>query len=159
MKYVLVTGAYGGIGRAVVKELRNAGCFVFALDLKVEEKEENVMPIEVDLTDEVSVQKAFEIVKSVTDELYGVLHFAGIYALDSLVEISDEKFKKIFEVNVFGVYRINKAFLPLLKKGSKILITTSELAPLDPFQRIQHNTRGARGRGRNHVQPRKRDGV
>ena len=32
-----------------------------------------------------------------------------------------------------GVFLINKTFLPLLKKGSKILITTSELAPLDPL--------------------------
>ena len=32
-----------------------------------------------------------------------------------------------------GVFLINKVFLPLLKCGSKILITTSELAPLDPL--------------------------
>lgn len=133
MRYVLVTGAYGGMGRAVVNALKNAGYFVFALDLKVEEREENVMPIEVDLTDEGSVQRAFECVKSITDELYAVLHFAGVYTLNSLVEISEEKFKQLFEVNVFGVYRINKAFLPLLQKGSRILITTSELAPLDPL--------------------------
>ena len=61
------------------------------------------------------------------------MHFAGIYALDSLVEISEEKFLRIFEVNLFGVFRINKTFIPLLKNGSKILITTSELAPLAPL--------------------------
>ena len=34
---------------------------------------------------------------------------------------------------MFGIYRINKTFLPLLQKGSKIIITSSELAPLDPL--------------------------
>ena len=36
-------------------------------------------------------------------------------------------------VNVFGVYRINKVFQPLLFTGSRIIITSSELAPLDPL--------------------------
>jgi short-subunit dehydrogenase len=47
--------------------------------------------------------------------------------------MSEERFMKIFEVNLFGVARINKIFLPLLKKDSRILITTSELAPLAPL--------------------------
>ena len=145
MKYVVVTGAYGGMGRAVVKELKNKGYFVFALDLKVEEQEQNVMPIEVDVTDEKSVKNAYEKVKTVTGELYAVLHFAGIYTLNSLVEISEEKFKQVFDVNVFGVYRINKTFLPLLKSGSRVLITTSELAPLHPlpFTGLYAVTKGA----------------
>ena len=133
MKYVLVTGAYGGMGRAVVKELKNAGYYVFALDLKCGEQEDNVMPIETDITDENSIQKAYEKVKEVTDELYAVLHFAGIYTLNSLVEINEEKFKRLFDVNLFGVYRINKTFVPMLKRGSRVLITTSELAPLAPL--------------------------
>ena len=50
-----------------------------------------------------------------------------------LVEMAENNFTGIFDVNVFGCYRINKAFLPLLHKGSKVVITTSELAPLDPL--------------------------
>ena len=53
--------------------------------------------------------------------------------LDSLVEMDRESFQKIFEVNLFGAFLVNKAFLPLFKKGSRIVITTSELAPLDPL--------------------------
>jgi NAD(P)-dependent dehydrogenase (short-subunit alcohol dehydrogenase family) len=44
-----------------------------------------------------------------------------------------EDFDRIFDINFRGVYLVNKTFLPLLKNGSKILITTSELAPLDPL--------------------------
>lgn len=90
MKYVLVTGAFGGMGRAVVKELVGQGYGVFALDKKVEEGIDNVIPIQVDLTDENSVKSAFEQVKEKTDSLYAIAHFAGIYILDSLVEINEE---------------------------------------------------------------------
>ena len=133
MKSVLITGAYGGMGRSAVKLFREQGFRVFALDKKVGEAEDNIIPIEADITSEESVKKALLTVKEYTDSIYAVIHFAGIYMLDSLVEMSDEAFSRIFDVNVRGTFLINKVFLPLLKRGSKILITTSELASLDPL--------------------------
>jgi NAD(P)-dependent dehydrogenase (short-subunit alcohol dehydrogenase family) len=53
--------------------------------------------------------------------------------LDSLVEMETEEFERIFKINLGGVFLVNKTFLPLLCAGSRILITTSELAPLDPL--------------------------
>ena len=133
MKDVLITGAAGGMGRAAALLLRDKGFRVFALDRRCPEKQEGIIPIEADITSSESVKSALEKVKSYTDNLYGVLHFAGIYMLDSLVEIEDSAFERIFEVNVHGAFLVNKTFLPLLKKGSRIVITTSELAPLDPL--------------------------
>ena len=145
MKYAIVTGAYGGMGYAAVRALRENGYFVFALDRAIKDAEEGVMPIEVDLCSADAVEKAFLKVKEVTDEVYAIVHFAGIYNLDSLVEMTEESFKRIFDVNVFAAYRVNKTFLPLLKGGSRIIITTSELAPLDPlpFTGIYAVTKGA----------------
>lgn len=133
MKYALVTGAYGGMGYSTVKELVSHGYTVFALDKKVKEKEDNVVPIEVDVTDAKSVKSAFRSVCAVTDELATVIHFAGVYMLDSLVEIPDEDFERIFKINLYGAFYVNKVFMPLLKSGSKIIMTTSELAPLGPL--------------------------
>lgn len=133
MKNILVTGAYGGMGRATVKALLEDGWRVFALDKSVGEAQKDLIPIEVDVTDEASISKALDIVKEKTETLDAIIHFAGIYMLDSLVEMNSESFKRIFEINLFGVYLINKAFLPLLQGGSRIIITTSELAPLDPL--------------------------
>ena len=133
MKDVLITGAAGGMGRAAALLLRDKGFRVFALDRRCPEKQEGIIPIEADITSAESVKSALEKVKSYTDNLYGVLHFAGIYMLDSLVEIEDSAFERIFKVNVHGAFLVNKTFLPLLKKGSRIVITTSELAPLDPL--------------------------
>ena len=133
MKDILVTGAFGGMGRATVKALTACGARVFALDRTVGEADENVIPIEADITTEEGVLKALEEVRGYTDSLSAIVHFAGVYMLDSLVEIDAERFKKIFEVNLYGAFLINRAFLPLLGRGGKILITTSELAPLDPL--------------------------
>lgn len=133
MKYVVVTGAFGGMGYAAVEAFRNNGYYVFALDRCVREVGEGVMPIQVDLTKTEEIEAAFAKVREVTDEVYSIAHFAGMYNLDSLVEMSENDFTRIFDVNVFSVYRVNKIFLPLLSWGSRILITTSELAPLDPL--------------------------
>lgn len=134
MKYVLVTGAYGGMGRETVKLLLKEGYTVFALDNHITENINNALiPIQVDVSDEESVNWAIKQVSSQTKELDAIIHFAGLYLLDSLVEMSSDAFEKIIKVNFFGPFYINKACIPLLKKGSRIILTTSELAPLDPL--------------------------
>lgn len=144
-KYVVVTGAYGGMGQSTVNKLVNEGYLVFAFDKVVGEAAENVFPIQVDLTNIESVKIAFEKVKNITTNLFAIVHFAGVYKLDSLVEMEDNEIRHIFDVNLFGAINVNKVFFPLLKKSSKILITTSELAPLDPlpFTGIYAVTKGA----------------
>lgn len=133
MKYILVTGAYGGMGRAAVKAFATDGFTVFALDKTVEEAKENIIPIEADITKEESITLAMQKVKEYTENLFAIIHFAGIYNLDSLVEMDTESLYRIFNVNFFGACLVNKIFLPLLSCGSRIVITTSELAPLDPL--------------------------
>lgn len=133
MQYILVTGAYGGMGKATVKKLCEQGFTVFALDKKIGEAEKNVIPVEADITDEESIKHAVEEIAKVTDTLFAIVHYAGIYMLNSLVEMKNSDFERIFRINLFGAFLINKAFLPFLRKGSKIIITTSELAPLDPL--------------------------
>ena len=130
---ILITGAYGGMGKATVKTLKAQGFRVFALDKTAGDGEEDIIPIEVDVTDEGSIKSAFERVCSMTDTLFAIVHFAGVYMLDSLIEMSSEAFDRIFRINLTGVYLVNKIFAPLLSNSSRIVITTSELAPLDPL--------------------------
>ena len=133
------------MGRQTVDALRKQGYCVLALDKTDIGAEENLIPLQADITDEDSVRRAFEKAKTVTDELFAIVHFAGIYMLDSLAESSYESFERAFRVNLFGAFLVNKTFLPLLKNGSRIVITTSELAPLDPlpFTGIYAVTKGA----------------
>lgn len=133
MKYVLITGAGGGMGQAVVDKFVGSGYGVFALDLKECQARENVVPIKVDITDEESVKNAFKVVGSVTDELCAIIHLAGVYVLDSLAEMPAADFERAFRINLFGAFLINKTFLPLLKAGDRIIMVTSELAVRDPL--------------------------
>lgn len=130
---ILVTGAYGGMGKAMIQTLKSQGFRVFALDKTVGDEEENIIPIKADITDEESVKNAFACVREMTDGLFAIIHFAGVYMLDSLIEMDSAAFERIFKINLGGVYLINKTFVPLLDSGSRIVITTSELAPLDPL--------------------------
>lgn len=130
---VVITGACGGMGYAATKLLKEKGYNIYAGDLYLNNKVEGVNYFNLDVTSMGSCQSFYEFVKQECDELYAIIHFAGIYNMNSLVEISEEDFIKIFNINVFGVYRLNKVFLPLLNKNSRVVITSSELAPLDPL--------------------------
>ncbi len=130
---ILITGAYGGMGEATAKMLSDRGFRVFALDKAVGKAEGNIIPVQADITDEQSVINAFEFINKETHSLFAIIHFAGIYMLDSLVEMESADFENIFRINVGGAFLVNKIFLPLLSENSRIILTTSELAPLDPL--------------------------
>lgn len=132
MKNILITGVCGGMGYAAARQFAEAGFRVFGID----RRPSCDLPIEyfcADITDESSIDEVHAEISAKTEKLDAVLHFAGIYNLDSLIEISEEEFVKIFNINLFGIYRVNKAFVPMMEKGGRIVITSSELAPLDPL--------------------------
>ncbi len=133
MKYVIITGAYGGMGKKAVERFVNCGYTVFALDKKVEQSKPNVIPILVDVTSLEGLSFAFEQIKKITNNIFAIVHFAGIYTLNSLVEIGEDEFDRTFKINLYGAFNVNKTFLPLLDKKSRIVMVTSELAPLDPL--------------------------
>ncbi len=133
MKRVLVTGAAGGMGVAICQSLVAKGYKVYGIDYRIGETIDGVEFFECDVTDRESIEKVYESIKADTDRLDGIVHTAGIYDMDSLIEMDEKRFTRIFDINVFGVFRINQIFAPLLTKGSRIVITSSELAPLDPL--------------------------
>lgn len=132
-KTVLITGAGGGMGQAACRRLLELGWTVFALDRQAPLEAENLFFVPTDLTDAASVEEACARVRQQTEHLDAIVHLAGVYDLDSLVEMDEQAITRLFQVNLFGVYRVNRAFFPLLGKGSRIVITSSELAPLDPL--------------------------
>ena len=121
------------MGRSAAQLFAEQGFRVFALDRTPGEARENVIPIQADITSEESVLDAFRQVQEQTDSLHAIVHFAGIYMLDSLAEMGTAEFCRIFDVNMLGAFLVNKTFLLLLRSGSRIVMTTSELAPLDPL--------------------------
>ena len=129
-KAVVLTGAAGGMGSAVRTLLEEKGYVVWSLDIA-----ECDLPryIRTDITSTESVEAAVRQIASECGRIDAVVHTAGIYDMNSLVEMPEEEFLQIFNVNLFGMYRVNKALLPLLNPNSRIIMVSSELAPLDPL--------------------------
>ena len=132
MKTVLVTGAAGGMGRAICQKLTEQDFLVYGLDLN-EVPLENVRGIRCDMRDLSSLERAKKEIEESCSHLDAIVHAAGIYDLDALSEMDEERFLRIFDVNVFGAYRINRLFTPMMGEGGRITIITSELAPLNPL--------------------------
>ena len=130
MKYIVLSGASGGMGIATSKRLTENGYFVFGLDIK-EPKEsfDNFEFIKTDLRDSKQVEEACKKILSVTNEITAIINMCGINDINSLIEISEEEFIDSFNTNVFGMFRLNKALANSLIEKGKIIIVSSELAP------------------------------
>ena len=132
-KYVLLTGANGGIGKQTLIALLEAGYKVISLDIN----NNNIVDLDTtfikcDVTNDNDIVDAYEIVKKLTNELYAIINTIGIFMMESIIEGKTEDFERIFNVNFFGVYKLNKAMFPLLRKGSRIINLTSEVAKYSP---------------------------
>ena len=133
MKTILITGAAGGMGQAVTERFARAGWRVFAADRIAIKPQNTVIPIQMDVTDEKSVSAAYAAVSAETDRLDAVVHLAGVYALNSLLEMPPADFTRVFRVNLGGAFLVNRTFQPLLHEGARVILVTSELAVRDPL--------------------------
>lgn len=118
----VVTGAGSGIGLATVERLVAGGARVGALDLVPPEAQSHVLPIVADVTDRGSMIDAAAQVRSTFDACDIVVANAGIGAVGSVEENSDEEWMRVYDVNVVGVVRTVSAFLPLLRQSSSASI-------------------------------------
>ncbi|MBR0507318.1 MAG: SDR family NAD(P)-dependent oxidoreductase [Clostridia bacterium] len=133
MKTVLLIGAGGGMGSACARLFLHRGDRVLAVDRPGAQMTEGVIPLFADLTVPEQIENAFADAKAQVDSIDAVVYAAGVYDADSLVEIDEDRMRRIFDVNFFGAYRTLKTFLPLMKRNARIVIVTSELADLDPL--------------------------
>ena len=132
-KYVLLTGANGGIGQKVLSSLLENEYKVISLDISNSNiKETTTTFIKCDVTNHRDLDKAYKEIERITPSLYAIVNTIGMFKMQSIIEGSEEDFRKIFEVNFFGIYSLNKKMFPLLQKGSRIINLTSELAKYSP---------------------------
>ena len=129
-KTALVTGAGGGLGHATTERLVANGWKVFAADiskdlLRASMHDPDVVPVVIDVTDQESIQSAYDAVASQTDRLDGIVNFAGIMGVGSLTDIPEERLARILDINVMGTYRVNKTFLPLVEAARGRIVNLS----------------------------------
>lgn len=136
---VLITGAASGIGLATVNYLSERGITVYACDIQEKNFDNPLIKFfKVNVAEEKSVEQLYLNLLEQKVQLDAIINIAGVFLIDSFIELSEEKLKWLFEVNFFGTLRVNRLLYPLLSKRGRIIITTSEVACLDqmPFNGI-----------------------
>lgn len=133
MARYLITGASGGMGSAICRLLADAGHAVWGTDLRAPDAGGGWTFIPADITDTDALQGLLRRVGAEAGKLDGIVHAAGVYDLNALLEMPEEDFLRDFNVNLFGMFRVNRLFAPLLDAGGRIVIISSELAPLHPL--------------------------
>ena len=137
-KVALITGGDSGIGRAVAVLFAREGADVALTYLPEEENDaretrtaiENegrrALIIGGDLTDKKFCQKVVDTTIRNFDKLDVLVNNAAYQQHQKKLEdISDEQWDQTFQTNIYGYFRMTKAALPHLKKGSAIINTGS----------------------------------
>jgi NAD(P)-dependent dehydrogenase (short-subunit alcohol dehydrogenase family) len=117
-----------GFGNMTTKQLDRLGARVFAGCLTEQgakqldsDTSDNVVTFLLDVTDEQSISNAVQLVKEQLkgEALWGVVNNAGIFAGFFIELTKVSAFKKVFDVNTFGMFRVTQAFAPLLRRGEQ----------------------------------------
>jgi NAD(P)-dependent dehydrogenase (short-subunit alcohol dehydrogenase family) len=124
-KSVLITGASSGMGRATARYLASRGYLVYAASRTpntLENLSENIIPLEMDITDPQSVQYAVEQIERIDI----LVNNAGYGLVSTVEEVTEEQMVAQFDVNVFGALRVCKAVIPKMRvQGSGVIINIS----------------------------------
>jgi NAD(P)-dependent dehydrogenase (short-subunit alcohol dehydrogenase family) len=135
----VVTGSSSGIGYETSLLLAKNGFFTYAtmrspdksnkiINLKQNEK----LPLEVlrlDVTDDKSVKEAIKKIVNERGTIDVLVNNAGYALVGPLEELSIQEFKEQFETNVFGVIRVIKEILPIMRKlRHGIIVNISSVA-------------------------------
>jgi len=85
-------------------------------------KSETLIPIELDITDPQSISNVVFNIKSTHKTIDVLINNAGYGLVSTVEDVTEEEMFKQFNVNVFGVLRVSKAVIPLMRENEKGLI-------------------------------------
>jgi NAD(P)-dependent dehydrogenase (short-subunit alcohol dehydrogenase family) len=127
MTVTLVTGANKGLGRETARRLIKEGHTVYIGARSVERGkaaagELGARFVQLDVTDDASVQAALRVIQEDEGRLDVLVNNAGIGAYD----VTAETARAVFDTNVVGVVRVTQAALPLLRNsGNPVVVNVS----------------------------------
>ena len=130
-KVIFISGASSGMGYTTAKMLAEYGFIVYAGARRLEKMEPlksygvNILPL--DVTDEESCQNAVKTVIEKEGKIDILINNAGYGLFGTVEDITIEEAKKQFDVNLFGLARLSKMVLPVMReqKSGKIINISS----------------------------------
>lgn len=135
-KVVIITGGTSGIGLYTAKQLSAQGCRIYELSRR-ETGTDAAVHICADITDEQQVKTAVREILAREGHIDVVINNAG-FGISGAVEYTDtEEARRQFDVNFFGMVRMNRAILPVMHRQGygRIINMSSVAAPIAiPFQ-------------------------
>ena len=136
-KVVVITGGTSGIGLQAGRFLAERGCVVYELSRRPEGTDPRLHHIQTDMTDESQVQNAVQKILHREGRIDVLVNNAG-FGISGAVEFTETKdAERQFDVNFFGMVRMNKAVIPIMRKqgSGRIISMSSVAAPIAiPFQ-------------------------
>ena len=130
---VLVTGSSSGSGRMIAETLARQGYLVYAgarkqADLQALDRIANITAVRLDVTVQAEIDAVVAQVSRAGSGLHAVINNAGVGLMAPLIELEEPDLDFIFDVNVYGPYRVTRAFAPLLIKSRGRVINIGSIA-------------------------------
>ncbi|WP_433966411.1 SDR family NAD(P)-dependent oxidoreductase [Tunturiibacter gelidiferens] len=129
-KSALVTGGASGIGAATCRELDRAGAEVIVADLNFEAAKslagqlKQGTALHIDVTDEASVKAA----AASLSKLDILVNNAGIGNVGTVADVSYEDFDRLMKVNVYSIFLVTQAMLPLILQAHGSIVNIGSVA-------------------------------
>jgi 2-hydroxycyclohexanecarboxyl-CoA dehydrogenase len=137
-KLALITGAASGIGLATAQAFAEAGAHVVLADINTDKgmaaaadivsKGFAATYVELDVTDNASINACKEEVLAIKPQLDVLAHIAGWGKIQPFVENSEDFWRDVVNLNLMGVIAVTRAFLDgmIEKQAGKIIIVASD---------------------------------
>ena len=142
-KRVLVTGASSGLGYAIASLFLKEGAHMLGVARRSETdlKDARYSYISCDITDDKQVRQLPRACEELMGGLDVLVNCAGETAIGGVRDTSPDAFRAMFEVNVFGLYNVTHALLPLLEASADgtIINIGSELGAKAIARRIAYS--------------------
>jgi 3-oxoacyl-[acyl-carrier protein] reductase len=118
---VLITGAAGGIGLATVHRFLARGCNVFAADVSEDRLGELrrvfaepmsrgiLVPLRLDVRSQSDIDRVLGVIRSEAADVGVLVNCAGIFQITPFLQMNDEQFMAVLNVNLLGAFRMAQA--------------------------------------------------
>tara|TARA_B100000963_G_scaffold143275_1_gene124727 strand:+ start:14153 stop:14827 length:675 start_codon:yes stop_codon:yes gene_type:complete len=127
MKTIIVTGSGKGIGKETSIQAAKSGINVIAISRNTESLEniKNIIPLNIDITKKKSLNELVNLLKTKKIRIDGLINNAGCLIKKPFSNTDVEIFKKIYEVNVFGLAEITRLVIPFIHNYGHVVNISS----------------------------------